>query len=145
MRSLPELIVVAVLLGACGSEPPRTRVLEGEAPAAGPPMDELPTPASRCPDGVTTADIAACMRDEAAAADRMLAALTDSIARTASPAVAARMAEASGHWERYRTAECDAAGLFHEGGSMQPVAVFGCRAALAEARASAIRGQLPPR
>lgn len=143
MRILIPLLACSVLLAAC-STAPRPRPAEVAGIPAAPAADTLAIPLDRCPNAVTTADTVECMRDEALKSDSMLAALTDSIARTASPAVVARLAEASGHWERYRTAECEAAGLFYEGGGMQYMVMFGCRARLAEDRLHALRDQLPP-
>lgn len=98
-----------------------------------------PQPVASCEDAQTTLDMRICLSEELTRAEARLSAVTDSIQAELPENIDERLSRAGSEWRAYAEAECEAAALPYEGGTMVPLVVLGCRLDLANQRLTMLR------
>ena len=95
-----------------------------------------------CDTAITQTDMNICAKNRADSSARRLGRLISELTRTVDSSRARTLSRVQVLWVRYRDAHCRWDSSAVEGGSMQPMWIADCRAALTEARIAELKHSL---
>jgi uncharacterized protein YecT (DUF1311 family) len=103
------------------------------------PLPALPEDSIDCGDASTTMEIRICLATELDQLEQSLIAVEDSIRERLPDPIGAELSRADHAWKAYVEAECSAAEMWYDPGTITPLVALGCRIDLAKQRRIMLR------